>query len=393
MAGQGHGYRDYLSQSASSSLGGTWFASPAAATDADDSAFHPDAPASSSLHTPRAHLSNLDLNSQVDVFPYLDSYSSYLHCDEARGEQALPPRPAGGGGTTGGGGLSAFQPPRPAGGERPNGQMTGRGYKKIQKKFREKTGLYHEIRQFKNRWTQCRSLWTFHEMTLNKTGLGRNPNGTVIADDDRWKKHTKKRPECKKFRKFIPTYIDFLQEMYQGWTVDGQSSCIPGETLDGDEDADGEEEGDQSDEDMRVNNSPMSFNSRKRGSHSTTSTANSPSKKHKNTAAMSPAKKHKNPMLKAMKGLIDTIQTGNTQEQNNLKMASEQKMLEQQQADEEIRSCLRMAKECGATEESDEYYAATKLFEKKYNRTVFSEFTTSAGKLGWLRRFCQFGSV
>ena len=58
-------------------------------------------------------------------------------------------------------------------------------------KNREKTGLYHEIRQFKNRWTQCKSMWTFHEMTLNNTGFGRNANGTVIADDDWWNKHTK----------------------------------------------------------------------------------------------------------------------------------------------------------------------------------------------------------
>ena len=69
--------------------------------------------------------------------------------------------------------------------------MTGRGYKEIRKKIREKTGLYHEIRQFKNRWTQCKSMWTFHEMTLNNTGLGKNANGTVIADDDCWNKHTK----------------------------------------------------------------------------------------------------------------------------------------------------------------------------------------------------------
>ncbi|KAL5205646.1 hypothetical protein ABZP36_033855 [Zizania latifolia] len=297
----GRGYRDYLSQSASSSLGGTWFASAAVATDADDSAFHPDAPASSSLHTPRAHLSNLDLNSQVDAFPYLDSYSSYLHCDEARGEQALPPRPVGGGDTTGGGGLSAFQPPRLAGGR---GISSGGGHRS------RSTGSGISAMGGRGR----------APLMANRTARGATSavdqtagdHAGIEGEDDNVP-HSK-RPECKKFRKFIPTYIDFLQEMYQGWTVDGQSSCILGETLDGDEDADGEEEGDQSDEDMRVNNSPMSFNSRKRGSHSTTSTANSPSKKHKNTAAMSPAKKHKNPMLKAMKGLIDTIQTGNTQE-------------------------------------------------------------------------------
>lgn len=165
-----------------------------------------------------------------------------------------------------------------------------------------------------------------------------------------------KRPECKKFRKFIPTYIDFLREMYQGWTFDGMSSCIPGMHVDadGDEDADanGDEDAEELDEDPIDLSSPMSSSSRKRRSSSTTSTTTSPSKKQKN------------PMLNAVKGLIDTIQAGNTQKQFSLKMINEQRMLEQQQADEEIRSCLRMAKQCGATEETDEYYAATQLFEK-----------------------------
>jgi uncharacterized short protein YbdD (DUF466 family) len=34
--------------------------------------------------------------------------------------------------------------------------------------------------------------------------------------------------ECNKFMHGIPDYIDYLAEMYQGVTVDGQSSCIPG---------------------------------------------------------------------------------------------------------------------------------------------------------------------
>ena len=60
-----------------------------------------------------------------------------------------------------------------------------------------------------------------------------------------------KRPECKKFRKFIPAYIDFLREMYQGWIVDGRSSWILGLNAhaDGDEDADNDEEGEEADQD------------------------------------------------------------------------------------------------------------------------------------------------
>jgi len=71
-----------------------------------------------------------------------------------------------------------------------------------------------------------------------------------------------KRPECKKFRRAIPAYIDFLREMYQGWTVDGRSSCIPRLNAD----ADGDEEGEEADQDAHDLNSPMSTSSRKRGS-------------------------------------------------------------------------------------------------------------------------------
>lgn len=101
----------------------------AAAPDADDYGFFPDALAARNLSTPRAHMEKLDLNSQVDAFPYLESYSGYLQSEEGGGEQALPslghgarsghgafqpPRPAGGGGTSGGGGRPASRRSRSA---------------------------------------------------------------------------------------------------------------------------------------------------------------------------------------------------------------------------------------------------------------------------------------
>ncbi|KAL6838378.1 hypothetical protein ACP4OV_031784 [Aristida adscensionis] len=464
MAGQGYGYHDYFSpSSSSSSVPRIFSAAVPSNSDADDNGHFPDQPANPSFCTPRAHNHSLDLNSQVEDFPFIEPYSGLVRSEGGRGEvlgrgaraghsEFQPPRPAGGCGAAGRGGHPGGRRSKSAGttsgpqigvqgmgvegggrvplmgghgcgahrvttsiprvvggrdgieeddnisqsktydkaswtnenntyifcelavdqiraGERPNGQMTPRGWKEVQKKFREKAGLYHEIRQFKNRWTQCRILWSFHDMTLKNTGLGRNPNGTLIADDDWWNKHTKKKPECKKFRKFIPAYINFLKEMYQGWTVDGHSSCIPGMNGDGDENAADNEEGEEADEDAHDYNSPLSISSRKRGHCTTTSTVTSPSKRQKNPASDSALKKPKNAMVKAMKGLIDTIQAGNTQEQNNVRMASEQKRMEEQQSDQEIRSCLRMAKESGASEETDEYCAATQLFEKKYNRT------------------------
>ena len=34
--------------------------------------------------------------------------------------------------------------------------------------------------------------------------------------------------ECKKFMKFVPTYVGYLEEMFKGIIVDGQAAVIPG---------------------------------------------------------------------------------------------------------------------------------------------------------------------
>nr|CAB3472746.1 unnamed protein product [Digitaria exilis] len=127
--------------------------------------------------------------------------------------------------------------------------------------------------------------------------------------------------------------------------------------------------------------SPMSTSSKKRGSNTT------------DTATSSP-KKHKGPMVKCMKGLIDTIQSGNikevdvaTQMQEHItNLKKEEKRLEEQQMEQEIERCMELVKECGATEETEEFYVATMLFAQKYNRTVFSKLTTNAGRMAWLKR-------
>jgi len=60
----------------------------------------------------------------------------------------------------------------------------------IAQKYFERTGLNHEVKQLKNRWTQCKTMWQCHDWSQGEIGLGRNENGTIIADDDRWTKNT-----------------------------------------------------------------------------------------------------------------------------------------------------------------------------------------------------------
>jgi hypothetical protein len=98
--------------------------------------------------------------------------------------------------------------------------------------------------------------------------------------------------------------------MFQGNTVDGRSSCIPGgnsspaNTYEEEDDQDEDAE-----EDRGTHNSPMSTSSRKRGSSTTDSFS-------------SPAKKSKSPMIKAMKGLTEAIQFGNNTEVNTVRIGA-----------------------------------------------------------------------
>jgi hypothetical protein len=91
-------------------------------------------------------------------------------------------------------------------------------------------------------------------------------------------------------------------------------------------------------------------------------------------------------MLKAIEGLLTTLQAGSESEKSSFNDIREQHKLDQKEAEEEIDACLAMAVECGATEDTDEYFMATELFRDKYDRKIFQKFKTNEGKLGWLNR-------
>ena len=62
--------------------------------------------------------------------------------------------------------------------------MKNTTYKVIAQKNFERTHLRHELKQFKNRWTQCKTMYQWHDWSQGESGLGQNENGTIIADDD-----------------------------------------------------------------------------------------------------------------------------------------------------------------------------------------------------------------
>nr|TKV99637.1 hypothetical protein SEVIR_8G057300v2 [Setaria viridis] len=202
-------------------------------------------------------------------------------------------------------------------------------------------------------------------------------------DDEAEDSFPSKRAECRKFRVSIPAYIDFLQEMFYGVVVVGRSSCILG-GVNEDEDfaADDEDLGDGN----GIQNNPMS-----------------------------PPKKNKSPFIKVFKGLIDTLQAGSSldtstlmkkeeikmelrMKQNEIELEFRRKRKEiemeerrknQEKEDEEIKQCIRLAEESGATGEAEEFYMATKLFEKKYNRIIFCSMKISEARFYWLARCCK----
>ncbi|PNT63448.1 hypothetical protein BRADI_4g16075v3 [Brachypodium distachyon] len=55
----------------------------------------------------------------------------------------------------------------------------------------------------------------------------------------------------------------------------------------------------------------------------------------------------------------------------------------------EIESIMQKVVECGATEESPEYYMTTKLFGKVENRVFFNTMKTKEGRLCWLTRMYE----
>ncbi|XP_066316368.1 uncharacterized protein [Miscanthus floridulus] len=153
-------------------------------------------------------------------------------------------------------------------------------------------GSYQEFLQAeqnlfdKANWTE-ENTHIFCDVVVEQIRAGNCLNGTMSGRG--YKEMRRKKPKCKKFMYGVSTYVDQLGEMFHGVTVDGSTSCIPGQgTFDPEERAD--EEGEDADGEGFVN-SPMSSNSRKRTSSST-------------STASSPLKKSKSPMLKMFRGCL-----------------------------------------------------------------------------------------
>ena len=77
-------------------------------------------------------------------------------------------------------------------GNHPNKQMSKVGWKNRCKDFRRACGQKYNVKAMKNRYTQAKVLGTFwKEVQVKSSGLGRGPNGEILASETWWQDNTK----------------------------------------------------------------------------------------------------------------------------------------------------------------------------------------------------------
>jgi len=167
--------------------------------------------------------------------------------------------------------------------------------------------------------------------------------------------------ERKALRFAGPNNKEELEIMFDKGKVLGLSACIPGELV-------GTSRINLDEEDDNENQS------NEESSHKRDSAQKA--LKRKGVHDPSP-KKGKNPMLRAMNRMVDDVISSNS---------VTSRALNGDITIEAISLVMKLAKECGAAEGSDEHFMATKLFVKAENRAIFLTFETNEGRLNWLKR-------
>ncbi|KAG2643931.1 hypothetical protein PVAP13_2KG367700, partial [Panicum virgatum] len=275
----------------------------------------------------------------------------------------------------------------------PNGVWTTRGYQNLKTKFFQRARLRHSSKQIKNKMNQLKKWYVAWVWLGTKTGKGIAENGDYVAPASWWAKRIKENKNAKKFQFGNPEYLDMLIELYQGVAVDGSTAYFPGDEEDegfvqpaSDEDAAGEgfvqPPGGCFSGDDGFENSPMSTSSRKRGTSSCD-----------NSTATSPGKKSKSPVVKLMRGLLTSFQSDSEKSTQLITELVNRKVKSREKSQnifvEELTRCQQLAIECGAPEESVEYFCATQLFAEPHNRIMFMNMKSKEARLVWLKRWCQ----
>uniref|UniRef100_A0A8I6X4D0 Myb/SANT-like domain-containing protein n=1 Tax=Hordeum vulgare subsp. vulgare TaxID=112509 RepID=A0A8I6X4D0_HORVV len=284
-------------------------------------------------------------------------------------------------------------------GNRPNNQMAPVGWKNICRDFRRSCGQKYNVKAMKNRYTQAKVLATFwKEVLVKSSGLGRGPNGEILASESWWQANTKGRTECYRvFKDRVPPYLDDLMLIFDNVTVDGASAFCPGFDEEDNQPSNGVAadlcDGTREDDTC----SPM-------GSANKRASSSSKRASSIGYTGESPSKKTKSPMVKALRGLVNEIkidrEEGKKKEDNYAKReearsramvnAQAQIMVQKRQAiQEEMDQCVALAKECGVAEASVEMWVASELFMDANKRAFFRAMQTLEARLAWIQMHCE----
>ncbi|KAE8798093.1 hypothetical protein D1007_26707 [Hordeum vulgare] len=173
---------------------------------------------------------------------------------------------------------------------------------------------------------------------------------TVIDDDEWWKKAGEENKDFLQFPKCSPDNLEGMRIMYENINVTGESSMMAGcehEVLDLEED-----------EIEEIELYPTQAKKAKKGPVKIDGTSSK-----------------KNPVQRDFKRMVDHLISEDAVMNSHKNSVAT-----------EIEKIMEDVVACGADEESDEYFIATKLFAKFENRCFFNNMKTSEGKMNWLRR-------
>ncbi|GJN11171.1 hypothetical protein PR202_ga29344 [Eleusine coracana subsp. coracana] len=101
-------------------------------------------------------------------------------------------------------------------GNRPNTHLNSIGYAEIEKGLKDRIGKVACKQQIKNKWDKLKEEFkAWKKLMLRQTGTGWCPiKGTIIMDDEWWKKARKVIPGCGKFEKLGLQNEDELQKCF-----------------------------------------------------------------------------------------------------------------------------------------------------------------------------------
>ncbi|KAJ1282658.1 hypothetical protein BS78_03G068800, partial [Paspalum vaginatum] len=298
----------------------------------------------------------LDLNSQAEEFPDLSVYSRILEGTGGSGPQPTGGATGGGGhgasmsaGAAGGGGRGGSLGAGAAGGRSHGGSMAGSAAG-----GRSRGGSLGA--------SAAGGRGRGGSMSVGTAGAGGGGVGeyTINLDDEEveavadegFVQGSQNKPKCKKPKWGATEYLDELHEMFHDILVDGFTSYIPGQE--------------------------EFSNSRKRSSsHSTRS------------SAISPSKKSKSPMVNMMKQWMDNWSCAKEETNKILKQRLQDKLAKKNNPASSVKKCQELALECEAAPDSIEFFACAQIFREEYKREFFSNIPTPEARMVFLKRWCQ----